>query len=1084
METRTIGVRGVVLFVDPQSGLYVHHDGRTINVVPLGAAGHAPGDLIEAIGVSRAGAQSEAIDDAQVLRRGRAPLPQARAVRLSDVTRGPTLDWIAVEGVVREIAHDGTRSRLLIASGDIRVDVVTAVRVPDTLLDATVRITGVRRLERPVPGLGQPVTLLAPSVSDADVRAKASADPFARPVTTAADIRRAGETDHRVRVTGIVVMQHPAFLPGRRVVYVQDATGTVPAEVSHDAEAAVGDRIDIAGYPALVFGNRVLTSGLVRRLESGTPPAPLDVAPEALASPLYQGQLVRLRGIFEGYDDGPNFRTISMRSGHTPVTAFVWDPSVTLPALRGQSVIDLVGVAAPAVGRNGALESITMIVEGPESITLVEAASWWTPERRTAAGLAAAGLFVGALAWVALLDARVRRKTLELQQQFDKTSALQRRWSDLVATASDVILTWDLEGRLLSLNRTGQQLLRRTEEEAQALTVRDILAPASREAAERLIGAVDGSAAGERRVDVELLSARGETIPIDLCVQPMFENRTHVGFQAIGRNIAHQKQMERALRAARDAAEDASRAKSEFLANMSHEIRTPMNGIIGMTELALATELTPVQRDYLETVKSSAESLLALLNSILDFSKIESRKLDLESVPFGLRDLVADTLRPLALKADQKGLELLCAIAPDVPDAVVGDPLRLRQVLTNLVANAIKFTEAGHVLVDIRETTREGRRTSLHFTVTDTGCGIPPDKLDAVFDPFSQADGSTTRKFGGTGLGLAISASLVRLMGGRIWVESTVGSGSSFHVTTAFAIAEPVQPLQIEPRLADLRVLIVDDHPVNRKVLTEQLAAWRMKPSAVADGPAALDALMTAVRAGEPFELVLLDANMPGFDGFRVAEEIAHRPELSGATIMMLSSAGHYADTDRCKALNIAAYLTKPVAQKHLLDAICRVLGAARLAPAPAHPAAVSAPPERRRKILLAEDNVVNQRVAVGLLAQRGHDVIVVANGREAVEAVARERFDLVLMDVQMPEMGGFEATAEIRRLEMGTQEHLRIIAMTAHAMAGDRERCLDAGMDGYIAKPFDPAELYAAVEHPASRHDASPAGATLSGVT
>jgi CheY-like chemotaxis protein len=429
-----------------------------------------------------------------------------------------------------------------------------------------------------------------------------------------------------------------------------------------------------------------------------------------------------------------------------------------------------------------------------------------------------------------------------------------------------------------------------------------------------------------------------------------------------------------------------------------------------------------------------------------------------------------DLLKPFALSADQKGLELISHIAPEVPAAVVGDPLRLQQVLGNLVGNAVKFTESGHVLVDLREDTRGDGCTMLHFSVADTGIGVPIEKQATIFEPFSQADGSTTRRFGGTGLGLTISATLVNMMGGKIWIESEPGSGTTFHFTVPFDIAAAPAPARPEPVLANLPVLIVDDNPVNRRILFEQLTRWEMKPVTVSGGREAIGTLLAASRKGDPFVLVLLDANMPDMDGFGVAEQIASQPELAGATIMMLTSTGQYGDSSRCRELGISAYLTKPVKQTDLLGQICRVLERSVKPQAAPVPRALPSPPQSRSaRILLAEDNLVNQRVAVGLLSRRGHQVVVANNGREAVAAIERDHFDLVLMDVQMPEMGGFEATAAIREREADSGRHTRIVAMTAHAMAGDRERCLAAGMDGYLSKPINQTLLCDVVERGAA---------------
>ena len=664
------------------------------------------------------------------------------------------------------------------------------------------------------------------------------------------------------------------------------------------------------------------------------------------------------------------------------------------------------------------------------------------------------------------VEERTRALQIEMAEREKAAEALRNskeRLQALIGSIDDIVFEFDADGTYLNIWTQREEMLIKPKKELLGRRLSEVYDEHSviTEMLQRLV-----KTGKSETLELPVNTPNGQRWFQGRCTPIPSEDGSYQTICVLARDVTVQKQAEIEIQRAKELAEAASRAKGDFLANMSHEIRTPMNGILGMVELALDTDLTPEQREYLATVKSSADSLLTLINDILDFSKIEAGHLDFVKVDMSIRDTLGETMHTLAHRANQRGLELACRIKPNVPAWVTGDPGRLRQIVVNLIGNALKFTEKGEVILEVEQESESESSVVLHFKVRDTGIGISPEKIGLIFEAFTQADSSTTRKHGGTGLGLAITRRLVELFGGQIWAESELGRGSTFHFTIPFGRAdEKVRRTWPHAReaLRDLKVLVVDDNQTMRTILDELLKSWGMAPQSVAGGEAALEALEMARTSGAAFALVLMDVQMPGMDGFSVAREILTRWQNDAPKILMLSSSAQRGESARCREMGIAGYLTKPVQQSELLNTISHVMLIDEETKDPGVVTRYSIRKGRTgMRILLAEDNAVNRLVATRLLEKLGHDVLSALNGREAVQMAGHDAFDLALMDVQMPEMDGFEATRAIREREKSTGKHLPIIAMTAHAMKGDRERCLDSGMDDYLTKPVHTVELQA----------------------
>jgi PAS domain S-box-containing protein len=1055
-----VRVRGVVTTSSGWKNSFFLQDstaGISVNLKDQASRWHS-GDLVDLEGVTEPGRFAPGLLASRVNRIGTAPLPSVHVYPLGELQGGAQdSQWIAVRGVVRSAEslfmweHKFLSLLVDTGEGEITAYVVDYEGDPHRFIDSLVAMEGACGTafndRRQFVGL----RLFVPSLAHVKVLLPGNLDPFEappRPIDSVFSFGHESVPAHMVVVRGTVTYQ----LPGQEL-YMQSGDRGLLVYTNRHAVIAIGSEVEAAGFAATGRYSPVLEDAVTKVIGHQSV-RPLKIEPEKIivhkntfASAPSDALLVQLRGRLVEWTESGQEIVLLLRTHDSMFGAKLEKTSAGAPVtLENGSLLDLTGICVAHTGRGGEPDSFELLLRSAADIHVVSHPSWWNVNH-VLGMLAVTGLLASILlVLMQSLRMRVARQKSALAQS---ANSFKQTLENLPLFA----LILDEQGRITSCNR---QLL-----EVLGVTLDSVL---GLDWKERFVEDVWQTATDSSHKQETQIRTRGGELRLVSWINTVVMDAAgaQTGTAYIGEDVSERRHAEAALKRAALAAAEANRAKSAFLANMSHEIRTPMNGILGMTDLVLESPLSEDQRENLKIVKSSADSLLVIINDILDFSKIEAGKMTLEPIPFHLEDAVAECMKPFAVRANSKGLELVCDIGSHVPHDLIGDCGRLRQIINNLVGNAIKFTSTGYVVLRVGLEARSGSEVGLHFQVEDSGVGIRPEQQEAIFEAFAQADASITRQFGGTGLGLSISSRLVEAFRGRIWVESEPGVGSTFHFTARFGIGAATKAALKGVELGGLRVLVAEDNDMCREIWVRFLSGYGMQVTVATNGLAAVDEARAAVEEGRPFPLIMLDRKMPILDGFEIAAKVRGWQESANTKMMMICAGGERGDAILCKNLGIGGYLLKPLTSSELLRGILTVLGSTAVGDQPVPLVTRHSLREARRHILVAEDNKVNQRLALRLLEKNGHTVVIANNGSEAVEALQREKFDLVLMDIQMPVMNGFEATAAIRNEEEKTGVHVPIIALTAHAMVGDRERCLSAGMDGYLTKPIQAEQLYA----------------------
>jgi len=1064
-EGRRASLNGVVTYAHPSLDYFF------LNDVSAGVRVRFPKDKFQAPQIGKhlaisgitydagltAAIQLEKLEDL-----GGMSVPAPRPVTLAQMLTGSEdAQWVETRGYLRryEVQGQWTHLELATPTGDL----VAKIQTPENLsayINGLIRIQGLCDATAGPNRRVADLTLWSPYLHSLTLEADPPTDLFATPPITIASLRKTSASDEvrQARLSGQVLYHFPG-----RYLYLQQAEAAIKVLTRHTEPLAPGDRVEVVGMIGREGTRPLLREALCRRIGPGDLPNPTPIPVPDQLQDLLDARLATVEGTIINELRLPSLTRWTLQADNAIFDALLETPGHTAPHLGLGSRLQLTGIYNLDLDDTGQPRNFQLQLRTPDDIVLLQAPPLLTTKR--VAGLAAllgAATILG-IAWGVALRRRVNLQTRQIRAQLAKEIALEDRHRSLVENASDGIFTTDLQGRLTSLNLAGARLTGYSAEAACKLHLCTLLHPESPPATLQLptfIPSVDETVTFQGILHTQ----DGRHIWTETSARLLRSGGQPTGMLGIIRDISERKQIEEQLTRARDAAEANTRAKSVFLANMSHEIRTPMNAVIGMSNLLLDTPLNPQQRDFTETIRNGAESLLTVLNDILDFSKMEAGRLRFETNDFDLRDTVDGTVELLAARAAAKHLHLSALLPPDIPTDLRGDAGRLRQVLLNLLGNAIKFTEHGDVALQISLENSTPETLLLRFEISDTGIGIPLEAQARLFQPFTQAESSTNRRYGGTGLGLAICKQIIELMDGTCGVRSTPGEGSTFWFTAHFAksTTAPTLPTLHHPGLQGRKALIVVDSPANARLLQHYTRAWGLSTTLATNAPEAIATVRADTLASQPFHFALIDQQLPGIDGLHLVRALRDDPSPTRPALILLTSLDHAFAHDDIQDLGLSSVLVKPIRQHDLHAALVRALDHPTTPRTPDHaaPSAPTPPPTNpnAHRILIVEDNAINQRVSALLLQKLGHKTHCVADGFEALEALQQTPFDVVLMDCHMPEMDGLETTRRIRQEYAGPQPY--IIALTANAILYTRERCLAAGMDDHLTKPIRVAPL------------------------